>query len=304
MRPWPANRHGSIRTGTQVKIERFDTDAATRIKAAGFSFVRFGVWVDALRSADYRQRVVRAFASARAADLPVLLTVRSTRALMPAGLDRPAGEAHLRDAAAQLVQAVSELSRTYRAQMLAVELWNEPDLPAYWPTAQVDTTFPLYMNAVCAGLAANPVTVPVIGFGFSTAPVAGTAAEKLLRSVTAGSAHCLAAVSYHAYGMSVPQIQQAASEIRARYGVPALITEWGVSSGGSGGVAAQSQRIGALLAKRNTLATPLISIYEWQDTATAKNARERNFGLVDPLGAAKPALGAAISALGRHAAGG
>lgn len=43
--------------------------------------------------------------------------------------------------------------------------------------------------------------------------------------------------------------------------------------------------------------TPLISIYEWQDTVNGKNARERNFGLVDASGTPKPALGAALEAL-------
>jgi hypothetical protein len=48
---------------------------------------------------------------------------------------------------------------------------------------------------------------------------------------------------------------------------------------------------------RESTNTPLISIYEWQDTANGKNARERNFGLLDASGARKPAFGAALTAL-------
>ncbi|NML30277.1 cellulase family glycosylhydrolase [Paraburkholderia sp. G-4-1-8] len=293
---WTADS-GSARIGTQVKVERFDSESATRIKVAGFSFVRFGVWVDAMQSANYRAQVAHAFTTARSAGLPVLLTVRSTRPLSDHAAHAAADDATLRSAADQLVRTVNELTRAYGSDMLALELWNEPDLSTYWPTGQVEKTFPVYMNAVCAGLKANHAAVPVIGFGFSRAPVAGTLPDKLLRSVQPNSTHCLDAVSYHAYGMSAQQIQQAARYIRAQYGLPALITEWGVSSGSRAGVDGQAERTGAFLAKRNSIETPLISIYEWQDTTSAKNARERNFGLVDGAGTAKRALDAASTAL-------
>ena len=41
---------------------------------------------------------------------------------------------------------------------------------------------------------------------------------------------CLAAVSYHAYGMTPAQIRAAAHDIDVRCGVPAIVTEDGAAS--------------------------------------------------------------------------
>ncbi|AXL50017.1 hypothetical protein DSC91_002039 [Paraburkholderia caffeinilytica] len=287
-----------LKTGMQVKVERFTSTSAMQIKAAGFSFVRFGVWANSMQTAEYRKRVASAFGAAEDADLPVLLTVRSTIPLARSyQSDEAARNAQLRDAAQQLVHVVNSLVGTYRNNVLAVELWNEPELPEYWPTGDVDTTFPVYMRAVCAGLKNVHALKPVIGFGFARAPASGSRSDKLLQSVQSSSDHCIDAVSYHAYGMGERQIQDASAYVLSRYGLPALITEWGVSSGAKGGVIGQAASIQAFLMRRASMNTPLISIYEWQDTVNGKNARERNFGLVDASGTPKPALGAALEAL-------
>jgi hypothetical protein len=52
--------------------------------------------------------------------------------------------------------------------------------------------------------------------------------------------------------------------------------------------------------KRDSMMTPLLSIYEWQDTVNGKNVRERNFGLVNASGAQKAALNATLTALRRR----
>ena len=287
--------------GTQVKIERFTSTSAMQIKAAGFSFIRFGVWVNSMQSADYQKRVANAFAVAQEAGLPVLLTVRSTIPLARSfQSDEAARNAQLRDAAKQLIHIVSSLVGAYGNNVLAVELWNEPELPTYWPTGNVDTTFPVYMRTVCAGLKNVHALTPVIGFGLARAPVSGSRSDKLLQSLQSSSDHCIDAVSYHAYGMSEKQIQDASVYVLSRYGLPALITEWGVSSGAKGGMTGQAATIQAFLMKRASMRTPLISIYEWQDTVDGKNARERNFGLVDASETPKPALAAALAALRRQ----
>jgi hypothetical protein len=292
---------GPLKVGTQVKIERFTSTSAAQIKAAGFGFVRFGVWVNSMQTAEYRKRVASAFAAADQAGLPVLLTVRSTIPLARSSQpDVAARDAQLRDAAQQLIRVVNSLVGTYGNNVLAVELWNEPELPAYWPTGDIDTTFPVYMRAVCAGLKNVHALKPVIGFGFARAPASGSRSDRLLQSLQSSSDHCIDAVSYHAYGMSERQIQDASAYVLSRYGLLALITEWGVSSGANGGIAGQTATIQAFLTKRASMRTPLISIYEWQDTVSGKNARERNFGLVDASGTPKPALGAALDALRKH----
>ncbi|ANB76791.1 hypothetical protein AYM40_32025 [Paraburkholderia phytofirmans OLGA172] len=292
---------GPSKIGTQVKVERFTSTSAMQIKAAGFNFVRFGVWVNSMQTTEYQKRVASAFAAAEEAGLPVLLTVRSTIPLArPFQSDEAARNAQLRDAAKQLIHVVSSLVGTYRSNVLAIELWNEPELPTYWPTGDIDATFPVYMREVCAGLKNVHALTPVIGFGFATAPASGSRSDKLLQSLQSSSDHCIDAVSYHAYGMSERQIQDASAHVLSRYGLPALITEWGVSSGAKGGMTGQAADIQAFLMKRASLRTPLISIYEWQDTVNGKNARERNFGLVDASETPKPALEAALAALRRQ----
>ncbi|MFM0284664.1 cellulase family glycosylhydrolase [Paraburkholderia sediminicola] len=292
---------GPPMVGTQVKIERFTSTSAMQIKAAGFSFIRFGVWVNSMQSDDYQKRVGNAFAVAQEAGLPVLLTVRSTVPLaLSLQSDEAARNAQLRAAAKQLIHVVSSLVGTYGNNVLAVELWNEPELPAYWPTGDVNTTFPVYMQTVCAGLKNVHALTPVIGFGLARAPVSGSQSDKLLQSLQSSSDHCIDAVSYHAYGMSEKQIQDASAYVLSRYGLPALITEWGASSGARGGMTGQAANIQAFLMKRASMRTPLISIYEWQDTVDGKNARERNFGLVDASETPKPALAAALAALRRQ----
>lgn len=286
------------KVGVQVKIERFTSRSAGQIKAAGFNFVRFGVWVNSMRTDEYRKRVANAFAVAQEANLPVLLTLRSTIPLARSlQQDANARNAQLRVAAEQLVRVANELVGAYRNTVLAVELWNEPDLPAYWPTGDIQATFPIYMQAVCAGLENVHASTPVIGFGFARVPASGSPSDKLLQSLQSSSDHCIDAVSYHAYGMNQQQIQDASTDVLSRYGLPALITEWGVSSGARAGVAGQAASIQAFLLLRASMRTPLISIYEWQDTVNGKNARERHFGLVDASETPKPALGAALSAL-------
>ena len=171
-------------------------------------------------------------------------------------------------------------------------MWNEPDLSRYWPTGGAAETFPQFVRGLCTQVATSPVPVPMYGFVFSRAPVGGNTASHLLESALAGAPKCVRAVSYHAYGMTPAQIGEAAREIRSRYGLPTIITEWGVPSQGTATTspAIQARRIVAFVASLDALDVTLVSIYEWKDTERAANARERSFGLVDAKGVAKPAL--------------
>jgi hypothetical protein len=276
--------------GVQVKLETFTYADAQAIRATGFSFVRFGIWTNALGNVAYRQRMLAAFAAARSAALPVLVTLRSTQPLTTA----PRGQA--RDAAlalagTALADAVIEIGREFAAQILAIELWNEPDLARYWPTGDVLATFAPTLRATCTRLATQPHPVPVYGFGFARAPLRGTLPDTLLTAVLDGNAGCLDALSYHAYGMTPAAIRDAAREIRMRHGIPAVITEWGVPSAGLlQGSGSQARRMRDFAATLMDSQTSLISIYEWKDTASGTNARERSYGLVDSSGQPKPAL--------------
>lgn len=273
--------------GTQVKIETFSDQDADAIARVGFEFVRFGVWTDRLGDAAYVRRVARAFSIADGARLPVLLTVRST---VPLGAEGEARPAQMEVAGRQFGAQINALTQKYGKQLIGIELWNEPDMSRYWPTGQPAETFPPFVRGLCAQIDAS--RVPVYGFGFARAPVGRNDASKLLQSALSEAPKCIQAVSYHAYGMTPAQVGDAAREVRSHYGLPTMITEWGVPSQGSStsSLPNQAHRFGTFVASVDALDVSLVSIYEWKDTERAASARERSFGLVDANGAAKPAL--------------
>ncbi|KVD99548.1 cellulase family glycosylhydrolase [Burkholderia anthina] len=295
---WPAPSHdGAPLVGVQVKLPSFTADDARRIRVTGFDFVRIGVWTDRLDRPAYRRAVDAAIAAAHDAQLPVLLTIRTLEPLAPRDAPAERRMVALADAGATLADTVTRLADRYRAQLLAIELWNEPDLDKYWPTGEVDSTFAPFMRAVCVRLRERRPRVPVIGFAFSRAPFAGSMPDRLLKPLVPSLAGCVDAISYHAYGMAPARIRAAARDVQARYGLPVAITEDGATSVGPAGDARQAKRLTTVLAASNESMTPLISIYEWADTPNGPDAAQRNYGLVRADGTPKSALDAVARAL-------
>ncbi|WP_053122041.1 cellulase family glycosylhydrolase [Pseudomonas sp. P1.31] len=270
--------------GVQVKIQNFTAADAAQIKAAGFSFVRFGVWSDSLSAKAYQQQVSAAFAAARSAGLPVLLTVRAIKPL-------PASSgSELATAGEAFANAVTSLETSYSAQLVAIELWNEPDLPTYWPTGNFDTTFVPFMSSVCKTLQGKPPATPLVGYGFARPPTAGSASTVALNRIVSEYPKCLSAVSYHPYGMTAAQISSAQAFIQQNFHLPGVISEWGVSAlSSNGGADGQASKINAFIGDVKKLQIPLTSIYEWKNSDSGSNDREKNFGLLTSDGQPKPA---------------
>lgn len=267
--------------GVQVKIQNFTAADAAQIKTAGFGFVRFGVWSDSLTAKAYQQQVSDAFAAAKSAGLPVLLTVRAIK---------PLNSADLPGAGAAFANAVTTLESSYGSQMVALELWNEPDLETYWPTRNFDTTFAPFMGAVCKGLQGKPQSTPRVGYGFARPPSAGSASTVALNRIVSEYPKCLNAISYHPYGMTATQISNAQAFIQQNFHVPGVISEWGISAlASNGGVEGQASKINAFIGDVKKLNIPLTSIYEWKNSDSGSNEREKNFGLLTSDGQPKPA---------------
>ncbi|KAE9646957.1 glycosyl hydrolase family 5 [Pseudomonas sp. PB106] len=267
--------------GVQVKIQNFTAADAAQIKTAGFGFVRFGVWSDSLTAKAYQQQVSDAFAAAKSAGLPVLLTVRAIK---------PLNSADLPGAGAAFANAVTTLESSYGSQMVALELWNEPDLETYWPTRNFDTTFAPFMGAVCKGLQGKPQSTPRVGYGFARPPSAGSASTVALNRIVSEYPKCLNAISYHPYGMTATQISNAQTFIQQNFHVPGVISEWGISAlASNGGVEGQASKINAFIGDVKKLNIPLTSIYEWKNSDSGSNEREKNFGLLTSDGQPKPA---------------
>ena len=267
--------------GVQVKVQTFSAADAEHVKATGFSFVRFGVWTDSLSSAAYQKQVSEAFAVARAAGLPVLMTLRATK---------PLNTSDLANAGVAFANALTSLAATYGSQLVAIELWNEPDLGTYWPTGNFDTTFVPFMSAACKTLQDQPPAAPVIGFGFARPPTAGSASTVALNRIVSEYPKCLSAISYHPYGMTGTQISNAQAFIQQNFHLPGVISEWGISAlASNGGTEGQASKISAFVADIKTRNIALTSIYEWKNSDTGSNDREKNFGLQTSDGQAKPA---------------
>lgn len=272
--------------GVQVKIQTFTPADAAQIKTAGFGFVRFGVWTDSLGGAAYQKQISDAFAVAKAAGLPVLMTIRSTEALTAA----PGNTSELAAAGTQFAQSVVALEQSYRTQLVAIEIWNEPDLEKYWPTGNFETTFVPFMSAMCQSLGSKAHTTPLIGFGFSKAPSAGSASTVALNRIVSEHPKCLSAISYHPYGLTGTQISSAQAFIQQNFHLPGVISEWGVSAlSSNGGVDGQASKVSTFISDVEKLKIPLTSVYEWKNSESGGNDRERNFGLQTSDGQPKPA---------------
>lgn len=280
--------------GIQVKIQKFTAADAAEIKAAGFTFVRFGVWSDSLTAKAYQKQVSDAFAAAQSAGLPVLLTVRAIKPLTPT----PDNVDELTKAGESFATALTGLEKTYSSQLVAIEIWNEPDLETYWPTRNFATTFVPFMSAVCKSLQATAQTTPVVGFGFARAPTAGSASTVALNRIVSEYPKCLDAISYHPYGMTATQISNAQSFIQQNFHLPGVISEWGVSAlNSNGGIDGQASKVSAFIVDVKKLNIPLTSIYEWRNSESGSNEREKNFGLLTTDGQPKPAKMAAATQL-------
>ncbi|WP_434766187.1 glycosyl hydrolase family 5 [Pseudomonas triticicola] len=270
--------------GVQVKIQSFTAADAAQIKAAGFSFVRFGVWSDSLTAKAYQKQVSDAFAAAASAGLPVLLTVRAIKALPATSPEE------LNAAGGKFANAVTGLEKSWSSQLVAIEIWNEPDLETYWPTRNFDTTFVPFMAGMCKAFEGQPQSTPRVGFGFARPPSAGSASTVAMKSIVSDYPKCLNAVSYHPYGMSATQISNAQTFIQQNFNLPGVISEWGVSAlASNGGPEGQATKINAFITDVKRLNIPLTSIYEWRNSDSGSNDREKNFGFLTSDGQPKPA---------------
>ncbi|NUU34832.1 cellulase family glycosylhydrolase [Pseudomonas sp. C2B4] len=276
------------RVGVQVKIQNFSATDARQIKDAGFGFVRFGVWTNSLASPAYRTLISEAFAATKSADLPVLMTIRSTKALA-----NSTSSSDLATAGETFANAIIDLENTYRTQLVAIEIWNEPDLPTYWPTGNFETTFVPFMSAVCNALQQHEHSTPVIGFGFARAPTKGSASTAALSKIVTDYPQCIRAVSYHPYGMSSTEISRAQTFISENFHLPGVISEWGVASlFMNGGTTGQASKLASFIKETHQLDIALTSIYEWKNNDSGSNDREKNFGLNTSDGQSKPAANA------------
>ena len=84
--------------------------------------------------------------------------------------------------------------------------------------------------------------------------------------------------------------QQCASLYSENFHLPGVISEWGVPALSSNRrTDGQASKINTFIGDVKKLNIPLTSIYEWKNSDSGSNDREKNFGLLTSDGQPKPA---------------
>jgi hypothetical protein len=272
--------------GVQVK-KGYDSASILNVELMNFDFVRYGIWLNN-EGKPINEGQIRSdlkYLSSRGINR-ILITVRYP-ILAYESLDKDELDRMGRLLGHFIANGLSDYG--YLNDQIYWEFLNEPDLPAFWSSALGVDGLVRFTAAFCSERESFP-DAKIVAFGLSTSPAKSQVVRRILDQALFEG--CFDAVSFHAYGMTVVEIQETALFIKRSYKMQSFVTEWGVPRFDEFGAAVN--RMEYALAVIDALCFyPLIgfSFYELNDSANAKNPRERSFGLFDsfnrPLHAAK-----------------
>lgn len=188
------------------------------------------------------------------------------------------------------------------AKVLGYEIWNEPNLPSYWPKPDAKAYGDLFHVTQAAIRSVNTSAAVVTG---------GISADDftyLYKMVGSRQIYAATAVGLHAYRKNEPEsyaadLQPLLKVLRTGgMGAGVWDTEWGYSAYGDidakvygNGADPRAQRRQGVLTLRKVLTnialnTPVSVLYNLMDSGTSATDREHNFGLLKADGADKPAI--------------
>jgi hypothetical protein len=136
-----------------------------------------------------------------------------------------------------------------------MEVWNEPDQEQFWGETPDPEAY-VRMFAACRAAAPG---ARLIGPG-----VGGGAMDWafLERAARAGPGRHLTAVSIHPYGVGHPdQLQPAVARLRALFGAPVVISEWGFDEGPT-----QADLVQAAVRAAARAGVEFLVLYSWADS--------------------------------------
>ncbi|MCI3270488.1 cellulase family glycosylhydrolase [Streptomyces cylindrosporus] len=331
-----ASSHTSLRLGIAYGdrlVWMSDRDLAASLDdavAVGARWVRADLsWQDVQADGPDRYRwglFDRVVTAAEARGLTVLPVLAYTPAWARAGrcADSKCGPA---DPEAFAAFAGAAAARYTRRGIGTWEIWNEPNIPAFWHPAPDATAYATLLRATSRALRRVDPSAKVVLGGLSAAGTEGAvSAPDFLAAVLAhGGKGLFDAVGYHPYTYSrlasarVPPGTEWDGINRAHpslHGVlaahampdtPVWITEFGAPTNGPGHVTEQRQALIAADVVRTAVDTPHVGALIWytdRDPGTDTSTVENFFGLRRADGRAKPAFDAlrrAVTAL-RHRA--
>jgi hypothetical protein len=189
----------------------------------------------------------------------------------------------------------------------AWQVWNEPNLPVYWPRGPDPAEYTGLLSTVAAAIKAADPEAIVVSAGLSETGHGIPFPKFVTGMFEAGAGDSLDAFGLHAFARDAAGSVAAAETTRAlldELGSSASIwiTEVGWASGGrpspfTVGPAGQAERIreslSALIRRREELRLDRVVYYSWRDGAVYEGGQDffgLHTGLLDIQGNPKPAL--------------
>jgi hypothetical protein len=250
--------------------------------------------------------------------LPILFTPPEFRATRDAGRgtyppDRPETMAAF---AERLVRRYGPGGELWRARpglpkrpIRAWQVWNEPNLPAYWPTGPDAAEYVRLLDEVARAVKRADPSASVVSAGLGESRRGIPFGDYVRAMLDAGASEALDVFALHAYAPDSTGSVAAAESTRAMLDelgsdAPIWITEIGWASGGPASPftvepAGQAQRIretlGELARRRDQLGLRGVVYFNWRDAPPYEGGRDffgLHTGLLDIDGEPKPALAA------------
>lgn len=303
----PTDRRATVPMPTsQVLVGRLavnihslrDNPTLDAARAAGFTWVR----MDPFWASVERTRGVYTFARYQA--LLDALAARGMKAIFIFDYGNPLyqGTSKTPPTSPDAVQAFGRFAavaaRAFASYGVRYEVWNEPNLPAFWPPAPDAGRYAALAREVVAQVkASDPLAYVSVGTlsQFDTGFLGSV--------IAAGGAGGAAALGVHPY-LQVPE-SLSDNLLYMRALVDRLLpgpqpevwsSEWGYTSSDYGDGHADTARLRqAVLVARELLSCwaagcPLAVYYDLRDDGADASNREHNFGLLDSYGVDKPAM--------------
>jgi hypothetical protein len=189
----------------------------------------------------------------------------------------------------------------------AWQVWNEPNLPAYWPTGPSARQYTALLKTVGRSIKRADAGAEVVTAGIPQSRLGVPLLQFVRGMYRAGGRSAFDTLAINPYGRNVQQILSRTSAVRqtmnryrdSRAGL--WLTEVGWASDGpasqftagvDGQAALISQLFGALGGRRQELGLRGVVYYNWRDISFGPDVRDfwgLHTGLVDQSGSHKPA---------------
>jgi hypothetical protein len=310
---WPADTIGGG-FGVQAKPWRTGPEQLAKIKASGFSYIRYDMWwmqVEKEKGKYDWSDFDRFIGDMRKHHLKSVVILNGGNPVYSEKVRVPPAQSFGKSwsiAAPSTKEAMDAFTafavaalKRYGTDDIIWELWNEPDMVAFWPPEPNAVEYAKLATQTCAAMRKTAPKATIIGPAIARLPnKRDFLHEHFFKTfMRAGVSSCVNAISVHPYRHADEAPETVIDDYRKKTRPfinaylkegqnppPIFDTEWGYSATDVSPEqqAAYVMRIhfANLLAK-----VPLSILYEWQDSEGMAQDREQHFGLVEGDGSEK-----------------